>query len=212
MSQCDVCGKEFARKGGLEKHKTNKKPCKAPVKLIQQALQEAGVPVAPLEEFRQASKKFNASTTKEARAAEGIFFTPKKARDILFEKLTELGVAPKVILEPSFGSGEFIHDARRIYPGAQILGVEKNTELFKTVTCSNSILTCADFLTWTGKADLIIGNPPYFVMKTDGMTSSMSFWPTRHSCHQKVELSHTINLGLLLIGLKFFLLITLSTI
>lgn len=161
---CDVCGKEFARKGGLEKHKLNKIPCKAPTKLIQQALQAAGVVEAPVGEFREASKKFNASTTKEERAKEGIFFTPKKVRDLLFEKLAELAVTPKVILEPSFGSGEFIHDARRIYPDAQILGVEKNADLFKTVTCANSTLTCADFLTWTGKADLIIGNPPYFVM------------------------------------------------
>ena len=170
MSQCDVCGREFARKGGLEKHKNNKVPCRAPVKLIQQALHQAGVPVAPLEEFREASKKFNASTTKEQRAKEGIFFTPKKARDTLFERLAELGVAPKIILEPSFGSGEFIHDARRIYPAAQILGVEKNADLFKTVTCSNSQLACADFLTWSGKADLIIGNPPYFVMNMEGMS------------------------------------------
>ena len=170
MSQCDVCGREFARKGGLEKHKNNKRPCKAPVKLIQQVLQEAGISVPPLEEFREASKKFNASSTKEQRAKEGIFFTPKKVRDILFEKLAELGVTPKIILEPSFGSGEFIHDARRIYPDAHIMGVEKNADLFKTVSCSNSNLACVDFLRWRWKADLIIGNPPYFIMNTEGMS------------------------------------------
>ena len=37
MSQptCDVCGKEFAKKVGLQKHKERKNPCKAPLNLIQ---------------------------------------------------------------------------------------------------------------------------------------------------------------------------------
>ena len=173
MSQtCDVCGREFARKGGLEKHKTNKVPCKAPTKLIQQALAAAGVPVeVSTGEFREASKKFNATTTKEQRAKEGIFFTPMKVRDLLFERLAETGVTPSVILEPSFGSGEFIYDARLLYPDAHILGVEKNADLFKAVSCNNSTLVCADFLSWTGRADLIIGNPPYFEMETGGFSA-----------------------------------------
>ena len=119
-----------------------------------------------IKEFRESSTKFNKSLSKEDRAAQGIYFTPKKARDLLFEKLAEAGVTPQRILEPSFGSGEFIHDARRLYPDAHILGVEKNSELFNSVSCSNSTLTCADFLTWEGKADLILGNPLYFLMKT----------------------------------------------
>jgi hypothetical protein len=115
--------------------------------------------------FRENSENFNNSLTKEERLEQGIFFTPKKARDILFEKLSHLYTKPKTILEPSFGSGEFILDARRVYPKAKIIGVEKNEALFKSVKCPNSTLICADFLTWTGKADLIIGNPPYFVCK-----------------------------------------------
>jgi hypothetical protein len=178
MSQvsCDVCGKEFAKKLGLQKHKERKTPCKVPVNLIQanvhQALEDAGVLhlEVPTTEFRETSMKFNSSLTKEVRSEQGIFFTPKKARDVLFSKLAELGVNPKNILEPSFGSGEFLLDARRIYPEATILGVEKNEELFKSVKCPKSELTCCDFLTWNGKADLIIGNPPYFVLKTDTLS------------------------------------------
>jgi adenine-specific DNA-methyltransferase len=118
-------------------------------------------------EFHEVSKILNASLTKEERLQQGIFFTPKKARDILFSKLADLGVNPKNILEPSFGSGEFLLDARRLYPQANIIGVEKNDVLFKSVTCpSNTSLICSDFLTWKGgKVDLIIGNPPYFVLK-----------------------------------------------
>jgi hypothetical protein len=179
MSQptCNVCGKEFAKKIGLQKHKERKNPCKAPLNLIQanihQALEEAGVShlEVPITEFREVSKKFNASLTKEERLEQGIFFTPKKARDVLFSKLADLGVNPKNILEPSFGSGEFLLDARRLYPESNILGVEKNEALFKSVKCPKSTLTCCDFLTWKGKADLIIGNPPYFVLKTDKLSA-----------------------------------------
>jgi tRNA G46 methylase TrmB len=61
---------------------------------------------------------------------QGIFFTPKKARDLLFDQLEEIGVRPRRILEPSFGSGEFLYDAMERYPDAEIIGVEKNQELF----------------------------------------------------------------------------------
>ena len=175
---CNVCGKEFAKKIGLEKHKERKRPCKAPINLIQesvnQALENAGVShlEVPTTEFRETSKKFNTTLSKELRSEQGIFFTPKKARDVLFMKLAELKVNPKTILEPSFGSGEFLLDARRIYPEAHILGVEKNEDLFKSVQSPpQTTLTCCDFLTWKGKADLILGNPPYFVLKTDKMVA-----------------------------------------
>ena len=92
MSQpaCDVCGKEFSKKAALQKHKERKNPCKAPLNLIQanihQALEDAGVShlEVPMTEFRETSKKFNASLSKEVRLEQGIFFTPKKARDVLF--------------------------------------------------------------------------------------------------------------------------------
>ena len=166
MATCETCGKEFARKGGLEKHRENKRPCKAPVGFI-----AAVTPVSEEGEFREVSKTFNKKLSKDVRAAQGIYFTAKKVRDLLFQKLEEFGVQPKRILEPSFGSGEFLLDARRRYPAAEIVGVEKNEELFKAVTCAGAELVCEDFLQWSGRADLVIGNPPYFLMKTDDMTA-----------------------------------------
>lgn len=148
--KCDMCNRTFVKKSGLQSHKNRKTPC----------VKET--------EFRKNSENFNNSMSKEERFEQGIFFTPKKARDILFSKLVDLN--PKTILEPSFGSGEFILDARRIYPKAKIIGVEKNEELFKSVKCTNSTLVCSDFLTWTGKADLIIGNPPYFIYNTSALS------------------------------------------
>lgn len=118
-------------------------------------------------EFRDASKKFHSSTSRDVRTSEGIFFTPKKVRDLLFQRLGEIGVnRPKKVLEPSFGSGEFVYDALQRYPGAEIIGVEKNRELYESVSNIPN-MTCCDFMDWKGNADLIIGNPPYFVIKPE---------------------------------------------
>lgn len=116
-------------------------------------------------EFREASAFFHNSMTKKERAEEGIFFTPKKVRVRMFEKLTELKVNPRLILEPSFGTGEFMDDASLLYPSAKLVGVEKNPHLF--LSYSSTTTYCEDFLKWShpDKADLILGNPPYFVIK-----------------------------------------------
>lgn len=119
-------------------------------------------------EFCEASTFFHKSMKKKDRLEQGIFFTPKKVRDRLFEKLTELNVNPTLILEPSFGTGEFLSDASTKYPSASFIGVEKNPDLFQSYSLhSNTNTYCSDFLTWSysDKADLILGNPPYFVMK-----------------------------------------------
>ncbi len=119
--------------------------------------------------FRETSKAFNASIDKQTRLDQGIFFTPKKARDALFEQLLTIGVNPETILEPSFGTGEFILDARALFPSARIIGVEKNADLYNSVVAdAKTDIHNADFLEWTGEqADLIIGNPPYFVIPKD---------------------------------------------
>jgi trans-aconitate methyltransferase len=119
--------------------------------------------------FRETSCAFNASLDKQTRLDQGIFFTPKKARDALFERLK--GIRAETILEPSFGTGELILDARVAFPGARIVGVEKNADLYNSVLTTvdaNIDVHNADFLEWTGElVDLIIGNPPYFVIPKD---------------------------------------------
>lgn len=166
---CVTCGQDFCTRTRLEKHTKRKTPCKTPAQLLQStvthAFLEAGVPhLEPSSEpFRETTKKLNECLSKEVRQAEGIFFTPKKVRDVLFEKLKELGVKPTTLLEPSFGSGEFLLDAKRHFPTAKLVGVEQNETVFKAVKCPDAELICGDFLSWTGKADCIVGNPPYFV-------------------------------------------------
>ena len=116
--------------------------------------------------FRENSNKLNKSLSKDERKKQGIFFTPKKARDLLFYKL-EINDDPKNILEPSFGSGEFIDDICEKYPDAKITGVEYNETIYKSYKNSKAKLIHQDFLQFKSnqKFDLIIGNPPYFVIK-----------------------------------------------
>jgi len=121
--------------------------------------------------FRETSRAFNASIDKQTRLDQGIFFTPKKARDALFEQLHRIGVNPETILEPSFGTGEFVLDALIAFPKAGIYCVEKNVDLYNSFITNRFVGVAsynADFLDWTREpVDLIIGNPPYFVIPKD---------------------------------------------
>ena len=166
---CKTCLKDFKTKGHLDKHAIKKIPCK-PSNLVQKLI-EANPEIIQEEKgsFSQNSIKMNKELSKDLRKAEGIFFTPRKARDLLFEKLKEFGCNPTTILEPSFGSGEFLDDAKTIYPKAKLYGVEKNEKLFASYKNQEAELKQCDFLKYTTnnnqKMDLIIGNPPYFVTK-----------------------------------------------
>ena len=100
---CERCGKEFARKTGITAHMKRKNPCKPPTTLVQKQVNEVLVKVAPhlevpIAEFRDVSTKFHETLTKDQRQQEGIFFTPKKVREVLFEELKKLHVKPESIL------------------------------------------------------------------------------------------------------------------
>jgi len=116
------------------------------------------------------TKLLNETDKKEG----GIFFTPQNICERTF-KIVE-GIKDKKIikiLEPSCGSCEFIDVLQKNLNNKEvkIMGVEYNNQIynkikeiekFKTVEIINS-----DFLKWEtqNKYDLIIGNPPYFVVK-----------------------------------------------
>ena len=115
-----------------------------------------------MEQFSSKSLEFNASLSKSVRQKNGIFFTPKNARDRLFDCIRSKNILPKTILEPSFGSGEFLEDAYKIYPEATVFGVEKNTDMFNSAKQTDTLFNM-DFIDYhADPVDLIIGNPPYF--------------------------------------------------
>lgn len=119
--------------------------------------------------FRESSIKLTSEISKEEKKAQGIFFTPSPARVKVFELLKKYNVNPNSILEPSFGSGEFLHDLCERYPSAKITGVELNKTLFDA--CEFQNIHNIDFLVYVGEHDLIVGNPPYFVIPKSEYTA-----------------------------------------
>jgi tRNA1(Val) A37 N6-methylase TrmN6 len=112
--------------------------------------------------FRESSIRLTSQLTKDVKKSQGIFFTPKPARDKVFEILERFDVKPTSVLEPSFGSGEFLVDLHEHYPSATITGVELNQTLY--AACEMPNIHNVDFLAYEGQHDLIVGNPPYFVI------------------------------------------------
>ena len=114
------------------------------------------------------TKTLNNKTIKE----EGIYFTPQsiihKNLDII-KKQTNLSI--KTILEPSCGSCEYISLLNNEFKESSIVGIENNETIYETIkhlynTNSNIKLIKQSYLDVDNpdKYDLIIGNPPYFVI------------------------------------------------
>jgi len=103
----------------------------------------------------------------ETRKNNGIYITPYHiiTKCLENEKISKF----KNVLEPSFGSGQFIDIISEFNKNINIVGVELNNELYLEVKKKysknkNINLENNDFLNWENNIqfDLIIGNPPYF--------------------------------------------------
>ncbi len=122
-----------------------------------------------MELFSENSTKLNKLLSKTIRQDNGIYFTPKPIRQRIFNILNEHNITPHSILEPSFGSGEFISDCLQEYPNSTIFGTELNKVIYDTTypLFNNINLVNEDFIEYkSSEVDLIIGNPPYFVITT----------------------------------------------
>lgn len=133
--------------------------------------------------FSELSIQLTEKLSKDEKKNGGIFFTPPSCIQGIIALLRK-SVSKKIhhILEPSCGSGEFIGALTIEYPDAHITGVEFHPLIYESVSkkfASNKSVTIhhSDFLSdaaittsATGAPpDLIIGNPPYFVMKKDAV-------------------------------------------
>lgn len=114
--------------------------------------------------------------SKDDKKNNGIFFTPLNIIKVAIDELLKLNVDIKTILEPSCGSCEFICYIDRIMEGNQITGIEYHTEIYdeiKDLKINHNQLSIIneDYLNFdllhTHKFDLIIGNPPYYVIKKE---------------------------------------------
>ena len=135
--------------------------------------------------FSPLSKRITESLSKDEKKNGGIFFTPPSCIQRIMTLLRGDGVSLSThsrfasILEPSCGSGEFLSALLREYPSANITGIELHPVIYEGVSKHFAVggggkihIQHGDFLkyrpaTGTAPPDLIIGNPPYFVMKKE---------------------------------------------
>ena len=126
--------------------------------------------------FSDLSYKLTNNFSKDIKKNNGIYFTPpdtvSNTIDIIQEYSKYTNEWSGNILEPSCGSCEYVNELCKRFPQSQIKAIEynkviyENIENLKTENKGLSIIN-ADFLKYKedDKYDLIIGNPPYYVMK-----------------------------------------------
>lgn len=118
------------------------------------------------------TKKLESKIKKE----NGIYFTPINTITKCLEIINSIKKKEEIvnILEPSCGSCNFIDKINDIYNSKKIIGVENNELIYSSIKNrykeekkNNIELVNKDFLQYDveeKKFDLIIGNPPYFVI------------------------------------------------
>jgi len=131
-------------------------------------------------EYSKTSKELTSSLSKKEKKDNGIYFTPpscvRKNIELLKKYLPGEIKEGFTILEPSCGSGEYIKALCEddMFSSCKIAGVEINKMIFDAVkklhdTNTNITLLNSDFLKYSCDStyNLIIGNPPYFVLKKE---------------------------------------------
>ena len=121
--------------------------------------------------YSELSKTITTALDKKDKKDNGIYFT---SQEIIKKMIKMLGKRRfKRILEPCYGSGEFIKELSKKYKKSRVVGIEMNemmTELCEKneeMKGENIELKRGDYLKtdFEGGYDLIIGNPPFYVMK-----------------------------------------------
>ena len=121
--------------------------------------------------FSDLSIKLTKDIDTQTKKDNGIYFTPVEIVRNTLSLLNPFIKNIKTVLEPSCGSCEYILELVKKYKGLDITGIELNKQIFSSIEHINKNdkiqLYNYNFLThnFTNKYDLIIGNPPYFVMK-----------------------------------------------
>jgi len=127
--------------------------------------------------FSKLSYELTKKINKNDKKNNGIYFTPPKTILTNIELLKPFISNFKNVLEPSCGSCEYILQLNKLYQNLDITGIEFNKTIFKSIKKMENDkikLLNENFLTYdeVHKYDLIIGNPPYYVMKKKDVDKS----------------------------------------
>jgi hypothetical protein len=121
--------------------------------------------------YTELSENITNTLDKKAKKMNGVYFT---SQELIKKMIKMLGKRRfKRILEPCYGSGEFIRELSKKYKKSRIEGIELNDlmcelcEKDDEINKENVDLIRGDYLKTEFEEgyDLIIGNPPFFVMK-----------------------------------------------
>jgi tRNA1(Val) A37 N6-methylase TrmN6 len=132
------------------------------------------------DQYSQLSIDITQQLSKDEKKEYGIFITPRiivqKLVDSVLKYSSQNGINIQIILEPSCGTCEIVNYCDNIFNDIHIDAIELNNKIFeniKNLTFKNSVkIINEDFIHLqpdidqpTNKYDLIIGNPPYFVLE-----------------------------------------------
>lgn len=123
-----------------------------------------------MEQYSELSKEITKSLDKETKKKNGIFITPQSIIQTMFKNIHKYMKNIHTILEPSCATCEMIHYVDKNYTNKNVVGIELNTTIFLEISKmefnNNVQLFNIDYLNYEtdNGYDLIVGNPPYFVM------------------------------------------------
>ena len=128
-------------------------------------------------DYSNISKELTTKLSKITKQTGGIYFTPPSIILDNIKLLEPYIQSISNVLEPSCGSCEYINALTKKYNHLNITGIELNKTIYdsiKELETSNVKLYNEDYLKYesTECYDLIIGNPPYFVMKKESVHKS----------------------------------------
>jgi type I restriction-modification system DNA methylase subunit len=128
-------------------------------------------------EYSLISKELTGKLSKIVKKNNGIYFTPPSCVNNNIKLLQPYLKSTIKVLEPSCGSCEYITALHKLFPHLIITGIEYNETIYQSILQLNNDkinIKNIDYLKYETdvKYDLIIGNPPYFVMKKEDIDKS----------------------------------------